>query len=128
MKLVTFGLDDALDELRRRRQWTMHLFPNSREPVLIAAVRSWPQCTDVLLLWSEDNATTYRTPHDPDQDPLAPTIVTYVYSASAEWTLRVALTLDDPRLGVVPWIPMLAPSACAVPAELYRPRTIRPPA
>jgi hypothetical protein len=127
MKLAKFGLDDALDELRRRKQWTMHFFPNPREPVLIAAVHRWQHFTDVLLLWSEDKATTYRTPNEQDRDPLAPETVSYVYSASAEWTLRVALTLDDPRTGVVPCVPMPTPPACVIPANLYRPRTIRPP-
>jgi hypothetical protein len=121
-------LDDALDELRRRKSWTMHLFgPDKKRPVLIAAVRQWPECADVLLLESEDKATAYRTPRAPGVDPLTPSVVTWVYSAPALWTLRAVLTIAPPDHPDAPSSPIPAPPACRVSPELHKPRTIRPP-
>lgn len=128
LQVAKLGLDDALDELRRRRCWTMHLFgKDKRNPELIAAVRAWPDCADVLLLASEDKATAYRTPTGDGVDPLVPDMVLWVYSSCAMWTLRAVLTLGSPNRPNAPCAFIPAPPACRVPPELHRPRTIRPP-
>jgi hypothetical protein len=120
-------LDDALEELRRRK-WTMHFFgKDKRNPELIAAVWAWPGCADVLLLKSEDKATAYRTPTGSGVDPLVPSAVLWVYSAPALWTLRAVLTIEPPGTPHAPSQLMPAPAACGVPQEFHRPRTIRPP-
>lgn len=129
MTIAKLTLDDALDEIRRRK-WTMHYFgKDARRPVLIAATRRWPDYgyADVLILRAEEDATAYRVLVGPDDDPLTPHVIVYFYQQSAVWTLRAILALPPPGHLEAPRFRMAPPVSCFIPAELERPRTIRPP-
>ncbi|WP_235883708.1 hypothetical protein [Saccharopolyspora elongata] len=126
--LSTSGIDLLLTELRRNA-WGLWVFGPPHGPDILAAVRRWRTCADVVILRGEDgenDATAYRTPTMPGLDPFAPELVSWQYHSSAVWTLRAVLALPAPGHSQAP-IAVLEPSPlCFLPPDIGRPIAYRP--
>jgi hypothetical protein len=68
----------------------------TRDDEALAAVRSWGEIADVVIVRDESTATAYRSPTGPDLDVFDPVRVFWFYASSAAWTLRALLTLPAP--------------------------------
>jgi hypothetical protein len=123
--VASLGLEDLLDELRRRR-WTLYIYGPKVAPELVAAVFNWNGCADVLLLRSEKDATAYRVPSSPGAEVFNPSVVAWQYHSSALWTLRAILTLDPPGHRCAPTQVLVPDGRCFLPEERRRQMTIRP--
>ena len=88
---------DALLELLGRSGFLIHRFGQDHHgPVLLAAVREYGECADVVVLYDAEHAVAWRTPAGSGTDVLSPAHVFWSYAASAVWTLRSTLTLALP--------------------------------
>lgn len=118
-------IDLLLAELRRQA-WGLWVFGPKDGPDVVAAVRRWQTCADVVILRGEDDATAYRTSTMPGSDVFVPEPVSWQYHSSAVWTLRAALALPAPGQAQAP-IGVLKPDPpCFLPSDLGRPVTYRP--
>ena len=79
----------------------------------------------MLILRGEHDASAYRMPTFPDTDHFAPTLVCWQYHATAMWTLRAVLTLEDPGDPGAPTAILRPAAGCFIPAEVRRPVTVR---
>jgi hypothetical protein len=120
-------VDHWLDELRRQR-WTMVYLPNREDPQVVTAVLRWPDCVDVVALFSDADALAFRAPADPRDDPFRPTSTTWVYAGVPVWTIRAALALPEPGTPGEPRFEQAPPPLVRGLAELAgRNRVVRPP-
>ena len=118
-------IDGLLAELRRQT-WGVWVFGPKDGPDIVAAVRRWQTCADVVILRGEQDASAYRTPTMPDADPFVPELVSWQYHSSAVWTLRAALGLPAPGQPQAPIAVLKPESPCFLPADVGRPITYRP--
>jgi len=124
-------VDELLDQLRDG--WTLHAFPNRREPHVLAysrdhGGRDHGRYVDVVILRGADRAAAFRVPVPPRStiDVLAPEVVVWCWIGSAETTLRQMFALPRPNHPDAPSLPQPAPPECRVhPAERDR-MTYRP--
>ncbi|MEU5849999.1 hypothetical protein [Saccharopolyspora shandongensis] len=126
--MSTSEIDLLLAELRRDA-WGLWVFGPKYGPDILAAVRRWQTCADVVILRGEDgenDAAAYRTPTMPGLDPFVPELVSWQYHSSAVWTLRAVLSLPAPGHVQAP-IAVLKPSPlCSLPPDLGLPIAYRP--
>ncbi|WP_344685612.1 hypothetical protein [Saccharopolyspora taberi] len=102
------------------------MFGPKTGPDVVAAVRWWPACADVVMLRGEQDATAFRTSATPGSDPFAPELVSWKYHSSAVWTLRAALGLPEPGHTQAPIAVLQPDRLCFLPPNLGRPFTYRP--
>lgn len=112
-------LDLLLTKLRQRF-WTQHKFGDP--PDLLAYTFSWGDVFDVVLLWDEDRATGYRTPHD----IFNPDCVVYQYIAKPVWVIRAMLSLPPPKSVQAPVLIQQTNDWCRLPKDLPQPVAMRP--
>lgn len=122
-------IDYLLAELRRQ-SWGVWVFGPKSGPDIVAVVRRWPTCADVVILRGEDgehDATAYRTATMPGADPLMPELVSWQYHSSAAWTLRAVLALPEPGHAQAPIAVLRPDPLCFLTTDLGRPIRYRPP-
>lgn len=103
----------------------MWVFGPKDGPDVVAAVRRWQTCADVVILRGEDDTTAYRTSTMSGSDVFLPELVSWQYHSSAVWALRAALALPAPGHPKAP-IALLKPDPlCFLPPGLGRPITYR---
>lgn len=95
--MTTTELDELLIRLVRQR-FTQYAFRvDHHGPDILAYVHDWGRGTaDVVILFDERLACAYRTATGPDIDVFAPELVSWWYSSSPIWTLRVVISLPQP--------------------------------
>ncbi|RJQ76263.1 hypothetical protein D5S17_18530 [Pseudonocardiaceae bacterium YIM PH 21723] len=124
MDISPWETDELLNELVRRG-WTLWLCGRREAPDVLAATLKSPECTDVVVIRSEDLATAWRVLNGKHSDPLNPEFVVWHYlNTSTVWTLRAVLSLpsaDQMAAYVYP-----APVDCCLPEAELKPVTIRP--
>lgn len=123
-------IDLLLTELSSET-WAVWVYGPKHGPSILAAVRRWPTCADVVILRGEDgenDATAYRTPTLPGSDPFVPVLVSWQYHSSAVWTLRAVLALPPPGQPDAPIAVLMPDPLCFLPADVGRPVGYRPAA
>lgn len=122
---MTDELEELLTLLGKHR-FTMHEFQPDRDgPEVLAAIREFRACADVVVMLDQQRACAWRTPRRPDLDLLAPTHVFWVYAANPVWTLRALLTLPPPGHPDAPADLIGAPDGLGLPTQNRKPARIR---
>ncbi|KAA5825465.1 hypothetical protein F1721_33050 [Saccharopolyspora hirsuta] len=123
-------IDLLLTELNSEA-WAVWVYGPKRGPSILAAVRRWRTCADVVILRGEDgenDATAFRTPTMPGSDPFVPFLVSWQYHSSAVWTLRAVLALPAPGHPEAPLAVLRPDPLCFLPSDVGRPVSYRPAA
>jgi hypothetical protein len=109
-----------------KHRFVMHEFQSDRDgPVIVAAIREFRACADVVVLVDEQRASAWRTPRGDGLDVLAPAQVLWIYAANPLWTLRALLTLPPPGHPDAPTDAIVAPVGLGLPIQDRRPVRIR---
>lgn len=101
-----FGRDiDMCLEALNVRRWCVVAFS---EPVsAVGAYLRLPTVVDVVVMWSEIAALSYRTPRRDGMDPFAPDhVVGSPYHGPSLWVLRWALSREPPGDELEPIFPV----------------------
>lgn len=120
---------DALLAKLSRSMWALWVFGPKHGPDIVAAVRRWPTCADVVILRGEtggNDATAFRTPAMLGTDPFMPELVSWQYHSSAVWTLRAVLALPAPGHPEAPIAVLRPDPLCFLPSSPERPIAYRP--
>lgn len=119
-------LSYLLAELRHRR-WTTHTFGPREAPELFCAAYHWERnCSDVLILRSQTQASAYRgLRYGVQEDLFAPQRVLWQYHGHPEWTVRAILTIPAHGAPGAPDGLEKPHPLCLVPTELRQRAFIR---
>lgn len=118
---------DALLSELRHQGWGTWVFGPKYGPDIVASVRRWPTCADVVILRGEDDATAYRGATLRNADPFMPELVSWQYHSSVVWTLRAVVALPAPGQIGAPLAVLRPDLPCFLPPDLGRPVSFRPP-
>ncbi|MFD9701340.1 hypothetical protein [Lentzea sp. NPDC059081] len=88
-------LEAHLSELVYRK-WMIYYFPDRWRPNVLAAVRWYASCVDVIQIFGPETAVAYRAPRVADRDCFRPSQTLWSFGGRALWVIRAALILRHP--------------------------------
>jgi hypothetical protein len=117
---------EVLMETIGHRGFLFHSFGSDRHgPKVLAAVRDFGGCADVVIMIDAEHACAYRTPTGAGIDVFAPSHVYWSYAAGSVWTLRALVTLAPPGHPDAPGELSVAPDGLGLPKDGRLPVRVR---
>lgn len=117
---------EALLAKLREQHWTQNKWGRAPAPSLLAHWRQVGGCVDIALMFSEDDATAWRTPIRQGSDPWRPDLVWWWYVSSALYVHRAVLSLPEPGTRGAPHDVLTPHHLCRLPDNLPAPVITRP--